>query len=443
MPSNSLRRRALRLDPLEGRDNPSHTVAIAAPSLTGPEGSPVALTATVDGATSPTYQWTVTRDGTEVATGTTADFTFTPNDNGTFLVTLAVTDTTTGTDGTATTETVTDTETITATNVAPTVDVVGPAVTVPGLPTTITLNATDPSTADQAAGFTFAIDWDGNGTVDQTVTGPSGTTVTHTFATTGSGTVSVTATDKDGGTSTADTLAVEVKTAALVDDPLNPGQKLLAVGGTAGADKINIVPGTKVTVNGEKFRFGAAGRIAVFGLGGDDNIHLAGAIRVPAWLDGGDGNDRLQGAKGADVLLGGAGDDHLNGHQGNDVLVGGLGADRVLGGPGDDLMIAGTTSYDADLTALAEINRLWRGTGSVASRVESLRTSSTVPLVLGGTGATVFDDGAADVLTGAAGGGWAFADSTQDQVTGNLSGVAVNDDAVPTGKGKGKGNGKK
>ena len=88
-------------------------------------------------------------------------------------------------------------------------------------------------------------------------------------------------------------------------------------------------------------RFAGAGRIAVFGLGGDDNIHLAGSIRIPAWLDGGDGNDRLKSAKGADVLLGGAGDDDLNGAQGADVVIGGLGADRIHGGPGDDLMIAG------------------------------------------------------------------------------------------------------
>ena len=155
-------------------------------------------------------------------------------DNGTFTVTLAVTDAA---------GTVTDTETITAANVPPTATITGPAVTVPGLPATFTLGATDPSPVDQAAGFTFNIDWDGNGTVDQTVTGPAGTTVTHTFGGTGADTVTVTATDKDGGTRTRPRLTVQVKTAALVDDFLNPGQKLLAVGGTDGADNFNLVPG--------------------------------------------------------------------------------------------------------------------------------------------------------------------------------------------------------
>jgi Ca2+-binding RTX toxin-like protein len=202
-------------------------------------------------------------------------------------------------------------------------------------------------------------------------------------------------------------------------------------------------------------KFSGAERIAVFGLGGDDNIHLAGAIRVPAWLDGGDGNDRLKGAKGNDVILGGAGDDHIDGSQGADILIGGTGADRILGGPGIDLMIAGTTSYDADQTALFSIAQTW-GTGSLADRVDALRTSADVPLSLGGSSPTVFDDGAADKLTGAAGAGWIFADPTQDTITGNTKKSFINDaDATPhpgnnpdhgtqggnSGQGNGHGNG--
>ena len=183
-----------------------------------------------------------------------------------------------------------------------------------------------------------------------------------------------------------------------------------------------------------------ASRIAVFGLGGDDSIHLAGSIRTPAWLDGGDGNDRLKGGKGNDVLLGGAGDDHLDGSQGHDIMIGGAGADRLLGGPGDDLMIAGTTSYDTDMTALSSIAGVWGGGGTVAERVDALQTSTTVPLMLGGTSPTVFDDGAADVITGASGGGWVFADPTQDQITGNLHKLFVND-ATDTTSTEWRGNG--
>jgi len=420
-------------------------VTIVADTLTVPEGSTVALTSTVTDGVAPTYDWSVTKDGgvTPFATGTTADFSFTPDDNGTYDVTLVVTDT----DANGTT-TVTDTETITAFNVAPTASISGPAVGVPGQPLPFTLGATDPSAVDVAAGFTFKIDWNNDGTVDDTVTGAPGTVVTHIFTNTGTIAVSVTATDKDNGTSLPVTQSVEVKTVALMDDPLNPGKKLLAVGGTMGDDNFVLNPGggsgkIKVLMGGQKLgAFGPANRIAVYGLDGNDNIQLAGAIRIPAWLDGGEGNDRLHGAKGNDVLRGGPGDDDLNGQQGDDVLIGGAGADHILGGPGNDLMIGGTTAYDADEPSLFAIVGVWGGGGSVASRVHDLQTSATVPLAMGGSTPTVFDDGAPDVLNGTSGGAWVFADPTQDKVLGNTKSLFFNDlDTAGTHPGQGGGNG--
>ena len=84
-----------------------------------------------------------------------------------------------------------------------------------------TLGATDVSDADQAAGFTYAIDWDGDGTVDQTVSGTDGLGVDHTFATGGSTTVIVTATDKDGGTSSQVSHTIELIQPVSVD--VKPG----------------------------------------------------------------------------------------------------------------------------------------------------------------------------------------------------------------------------
>jgi hypothetical protein len=66
-----------------------------------------------------------------------------------------------------------------------------------------------------------------------------------------------------------------------------------------------------------------------------------------------------------------------------------------------------------------------------------LRTSTTVGLTLGGTAPTVFDDGAADLLTGAAGGAWVFADPVQDQITGKSKGLFVNDAAANPHPGQG------
>ena len=428
----------LRLDPMECRLTPA-TATFTVPTEPVPEGSPVELTAPAGNDPAATYQWNVyagtDTTATPIATGTDANLSFTPPDNGDYTVSLTVTDP----DST----TATDMETITAFNVPPTASVTGSSVSVPGLPVTFTLGATDPSPVDQAADFTFNIDW-GDGTTDQ-VTGPAGMTFTHTFATTGSDTVTVTATDKDGGVSQPVSTTLQVKTAALVDDFLNPGHKLLAVGGTDGADSFNLVPGgsnrIKVLMGGKSVgTFAGAGRIAVYGLGGNDTIHLAGSIRTPAWLDGGDGNDRLMGAKGNDVLMGGAGDDQLNGAQGADILIGGEGADRLLGGPGDDLMIGGTTSYDIDPTGLNSIAGMWTAGGSVADRINDIQASTT-PLTSGDTSGTVLDDGAADVITGASGRGWVFADPTQDRITGNLAWLTINDATTPTGHGNGGGNG--
>src|SRR5262249_26433660 len=63
-----------------------------------PEGTAITLASTVTdtgGGTGPyTYAWSVTKNGVAYASGTPTDgtsFTFTPNDNGTYVVSLAVT----------------------------------------------------------------------------------------------------------------------------------------------------------------------------------------------------------------------------------------------------------------------------------------------------------------------------------------------------------------
>jgi hypothetical protein len=49
-------------------------------------------------------------------------------------------------------------------NVAPTASVSGPIEGLPGELLSFTLDAFDPSLDDRSAGFTFDIDWDGDGT---------------------------------------------------------------------------------------------------------------------------------------------------------------------------------------------------------------------------------------------------------------------------------------
>ena len=56
---------------------------------------------------------------------------------------------------------------------------------------------------------------------------------------------------------------------------------------------------------------------------------------------GTDGNDRLNGTDGSDVMDGGAGNDRLSGRDGDDTILGGAGNDRISGGDGDDTIDAG------------------------------------------------------------------------------------------------------
>ncbi len=84
---------------------------------------------------------------------------------------------------------------------------------------------------------------------------------------------------------------------------------------------------------GDDLLEGDANVNAIVGNAGNDIIR--GGDRFD-FLDGGTGNDRLEGGTGDDVLKGGAG---------NDILDGGLGNDTVEGGGGNDILIA-TDGFD-------------------------------------------------------------------------------------------------
>lgn len=427
------------LESLEDRVTPTHTVAVSVvnPPAQFFEGSAIALTSTVNGATSPTYAWSVTKDGAafETSTPTTnADFSFTPDDNASYAITLTVTDVD---------HDVTDSSTvISVANAAPTAAITGPTLGVPGQSLTFTVSATDPSSVDQAAGFTYSIDWnDGSQAevISASAGNGTGVSVDHTFTGTGTFQVGVTATDKDTGVSTTATLSVTISSTAVVNGTL-------LVGGTTGNDSINIVPQgpqktanttVKLLMNGTQKVFKGINSIQVFAQAGNDNVHLAGAIKVPAMLDGGAGNDRLQGGAGKDLLLGGDGNDHLNGHTNYDVLVGGTGRDRLIGGPGDDLLIAGSLTFDA--AAMAALWKAWSANTSTGARVAALTDpTAAVALIFTGANATVLDDGEADVLTGASGTDWFVASLPQDTATDLHVNEFLNGGPVKKTKGKGK-----
>ena len=87
---------------------------------------------------------------------------------------------------------------------------------------------------------------------------------------------------------------------------------------------------------------GGAGDDWLQGNGGHDE--LIGGTGMD-YLEGGAGDDDLDGGAGTDVLDGGSGDDELNGGAGDDWLVGSAGNDVLEGGAGDDLLAGDHISF--------------------------------------------------------------------------------------------------
>jgi len=264
-----------------------------------------------------------------------------------------------------------------------------------GIPVDFTLIATDPSGTDQTTGFTFNVDW-GDG-VQQSFPPMAGDPlvasplqVTHEFENFGTVVVTVTATDKDGAESDPVTHTINIVPVAVVNDTLQ-------VTGTPDSDTIIFFPEAGgITVRYNNVWFGPysfGGGIVVNGEEGSDRIVFAQGMDRPARINGGtgndyiaagtgddvieggpdndiilagegnnwaagdnidgplteiingqpvvfpDGNDRIEGRSGIDVLFGNGGNDRIDGAAGDDILDGGLDNDVLFGGHGDDLLI--------------------------------------------------------------------------------------------------------
>lgn len=319
---------------------------------------------------------------------------------------------------------------VSVTNMAPTASLSGPDTARPGQVLSFTLRATDPSPVDQAAGFDFAINWNGDGVTYQTLHGIDGTTVTHTFAAAGEYRVLVTATDKDGGVSSPLSITVDVRSASMTTDPCDPSRMVLSVYGTSGDDTILISPTSdlgevRVWLNGANAgRFSPSGRIIIDGDSGNDTIRIDRRVTLPAWLEGGDGNDQLEGGGGNDLLDGGLGNDVLRGGPGRNILIGGADSDSLRGGTGDDVLIGGTTSFDNGSPAWCGILGEWTASRLHAERVSNLSGQGTGPRANGDyflqAGVTVLPDHAVDELIGDKGSNWivsgesSAADSARD-----------------------------
>ena len=264
--------------------------------------------------------------------------------------------------------------------------------------------------------------------------------------------------------------------AQLTADPLNPGSQMLLVVGTDSNDRILIGPRPtnrqqiRVTNNGRligNFTRSEVGRIASIGLAGNDVITVDARLTNAAELHGNLGNDRLTGGRGHDRLFGEEGNDVLSGRHGSDVALGGIGNDSLFGGlgndtldgeigsdrlfgaagvdillgrlgsdvlqggggrdlliggetrdrlfgqAGDDILIGGTTTFDANAAALAQIMAEWSSSATFLARITNLGTLLN--------SATVIDDGQLDDLTGSTGRDWYLDFGTADRRIGFIS----------------------
>jgi hypothetical protein len=229
--------------------------------------------------------------------------------------------------------------------------------------------------------FVFRIDWDGNGKVDQLISGPSGTSVSHVFPASRTYALKVTAIDLAGNISNVATQNVTTTTLAIQTDPLDELLSALVVGGTNSADQITLTPadpnGTtvQVAINGVVqlgSPFAPTGRIIVYGQGGNDKLQILQqtfgrnpvALAIPAILSGDSGNDTLRanGSAGRNVLVGGVGNDVMTGSNGRDILIGSSGLDALRGSSGEDIVVADWTNHDGNASALAALMAEWSRT---------------------------------------------------------------------------------
>lgn len=194
------------------------TVTITGAPVRGPEGTAVALTgkatspSAADNAAGFTLTWTATKDGQPYAKGTGTSLSITPDDEGTFAVTLQAVD-----DGG---NSATAAVSFTGANVPPTAVISGVShatlVLVPLQTVTFTGGFTDPGTLDtHTSSFNY-----GDGTpAESTAYGAAGSgdlTDTYAYSAPGTYTVTYTVTDDDGGSGSASvTVTVETPAEAL------------------------------------------------------------------------------------------------------------------------------------------------------------------------------------------------------------------------------------
>lgn len=394
----------IRIDVIQSNVAPTPSIdSISTPRLEGTAISAIGSATNPNGPSETlTFVWRVYKDGstTPFATGDSPTFTFIPDDDGTYMVTLTVSDE----DGSSTTVA----EEIVVANVAPMVSLSGDPTVEQGWAFSLAGSHTDPGALDTHT-YRWSVTRDDT-PVDLAGHDVTGATFAYTPIDTGTYKITLTvADDDDWEDNETRTFTVAAPTAATA--VVRNGR--LIVVGTNGDDQIKINPGgpppaIKVSINNVDRTIDGVTEIRVYANGGNDDLKIAGGITVPLFVFGGAGADRLKAGNGNAVLVGGDGDDLLVGGSGRDLLIGGFGSDRLMGNAQDDILVAGWTQLDSNTAALDLIAHEWSRTDSnFFARVANLEAG------VGATGnevylndETVHDDGNADLLTGDGGQDW-------------------------------------
>jgi Ca2+-binding RTX toxin-like protein len=289
--------------------------------------------------------------------------------------------------------------------------------------------------------MTYQVDWDGNGTIDETIVGSGfGVATSHAYAASGSYTIKVTATDRDGLTSAVTEMPITVVDWTLLPDPNDSSKTDLHWGGTNGIDAYGFVPGGFVFKQAENNQFYGTplvvntgsfnGKIYVYGQGSNDLV-FADVMTQSIVVYGGDGDDVLVGGRGGDyldggngndILLGGTlstdGNDTIYGGAGNDLIVGHHGADLLNGDAGQDLVMAGTLFFGSLPNAVYAIQAEWLSGRPYADRVANLSGTGAGPRNNGDyfltPAVTALDDSAVDQVLGGADQDWLLVDLQTD-----------------------------
>ena len=286
-------------------DNANPTAAIVNANGTVNEGGSFSFTATTSDVAADTigYSWIARRNGVDYATGGAAAFSFVPNDNAQYEVSLTVTDEDGGVGFAMPVS-------VTAMNVAAIADASGETLGMRGEERTLTLDAIDPGALDMAAGFTYTVDWADGSPVETVLPGSGITELHHVYQQVGTFQVKVTAADKDRLPTDAP-LVPQTVTMVSQGSALDNG--VLTVSGSPGHDHLRLfrvgglVAVGNLTSGGLEFvqtYTGTINRVIVVGGAGNDQID-ASAFNVSVEIYGGAGDDRLTGGSAADILVGG------------------------------------------------------------------------------------------------------------------------------------------